>query len=118
MSKRQEEEETTYIELQITQHKNIHSYHKSILDDESSSVSLYERTDPNSHVNKDDPVVIKILDHYLNSDCQLNPPKGDPYTCGQCEHTLGWFKKECITEKMPHFSIRERLQKKVLAKAC
>lgn len=112
MSKQVEKEEQEHLESQITQHSALHNYYAHLLDVEGNK-PLYERTDPVCYNNKDEPVVIKLLDHYLNSGCQKTSPDGGSiYSCGKCERTMEYFKKS-LHEKQPFFSMRQRLQRQL-----
>jgi hypothetical protein len=98
----------------VAQHKALHAAYHPLLD-ASGHVPRNKRCDPTSLLDPNEPLIYKLLDHYLNSGCTRLPPgKETGFHCGQCDAIRDAFQKELVYgEKLPHFTTRQRLAKQL-----
>lgn len=103
------------LEQTLTNHKLFHSYFSALLEtEESKSVApRYTRCDPQSNLNPTDPVVLRLLDHYLTNVSKVVHDLNTTYTCSQCETTLKHFKIDTCGVRQKPLSVAERLKRQI-----
>jgi len=91
------------VQYQIEQHKYLHQYFSSILEEQNPELRQ-NRCDSNSNLYPHDPVVLRLVDHYMHSACC----EGDNYICDACETQIKHL-KDLSWMKSPRHTVRARL---------